>query len=95
VDLPGHPAIVRVAARELQPDSDLGERVVTQAVGDLAARDIDQALTAGALTADRLLRIGLIRSAALSLKGETRIVGSSREHAMIATPTAERIPAHV
>ena len=34
VDLPGHPAIVRVPARELAPDSDLGEQPVTQAVGE-------------------------------------------------------------
>jgi ApbE superfamily uncharacterized protein (UPF0280 family) len=94
VDLPGNPAIVRVAARQLQPDSDLGERLVTQAVGDLTAREIAQALTAGALTADRLLRIGLIRSAALSLQGETRIVGSSGEHVMVAISPTERILAH-
>ena len=35
VDLPGHPAIVRVPARELAPDSDLGDHAVTQAVGSL------------------------------------------------------------
>ena len=94
VDLPGNPAIVRVAARDLQPDSDLSERLVTQAVGDLTARDVDQALAAGARTAERLLRMGLIRSAALSLQGATRIVCSSREDMMIATPTAEGILVH-
>jgi ApbE superfamily uncharacterized protein (UPF0280 family) len=94
VDLPGHPAIVRVAACELQPDSDLGERLVTQAVGELTSSEVDQALTAGAFAADRLLRIGLIRSAALSLQGETRVVGSSRETIMTATPPAERILVH-
>jgi uncharacterized protein len=94
VDLPGHSAIVRIAARELQPDSDLGDLPVTQAVGTLTARDVDQALTAGAHTADRLLRIGLIRSAALSLQGKTRIVGSSLQCTMITTPLAERILAH-
>lgn len=94
VDLSGHLAIVRIAACELQPDSDLGERMVTQAVGELTSSEVDQALTAGAFAADRLLRIGLIRSAALSLQGETRIVGSSRENGMIATPTAERILVH-
>jgi ApbE superfamily uncharacterized protein (UPF0280 family) len=94
VDLPRHPAIVRVAARELQPDTDLGERLVTQAVGDLTADEVQQALVPGVHTADRLARIGLIRSAALSLQGETRIVGSSREPMMIATPNPERILAH-
>src|ERR1700726_3254587 len=29
VDLPGHPAISHIAARELSPDSDLGDRLVT------------------------------------------------------------------
>ncbi len=94
VDLPGHSAITRVAACELQPDSDLGEQMVTRAVGRLTARDVDQALNAGALVAPRLLQIGLIRSAALSLQGETRIVASSGEQFMTATPLAERIPAH-
>jgi ApbE superfamily uncharacterized protein (UPF0280 family) len=94
VDLPRHPAIVRVAARELQPDTDLGARLVTQAVGELTAHEVDQALSAGVHTADRLLKIGLIRSAALSLQGATRIVGSSREPITIATPLAGRILAH-
>jgi len=93
VDLPGHPAIIRVAACELQPDSDLGGRLVTQAVGNLTAYEVDQALTAGTHTAARLLRIGLIRSAALSLQGVTRIVGSSREHTTMTTPR-ERILVH-
>jgi hypothetical protein len=92
VDLPGHPAIIRVAARELQPDSDLVGRLVTQAVGNLTAREVEQAIAAGTLTADRLLRIGLIRCAALSLQGETRIGGSSTM--MISTPAAERILTH-
>ncbi|RVC92156.1 UPF0280 family protein, partial [Mesorhizobium sp. M2A.F.Ca.ET.029.05.1.1] len=33
VDLPGHPAIARVPARDLAPDSDLREQLVTQSVG--------------------------------------------------------------
>src|SRR5207302_3045389 len=36
VDLPGHPAITRVPACELAPDSDLGTRLVTQDVGELS-----------------------------------------------------------
>ena len=35
VDLPGHPGIVRLPANELQPDSDLGARLVTRGVGAL------------------------------------------------------------
>jgi ApbE superfamily uncharacterized protein (UPF0280 family) len=77
VDLPQHPAIVRVPARELDPESDLGERLATQAVGDLTSVEVGKALSAGSRTADRLLRIGLIRAAALHLRGETVLVGAS------------------
>jgi uncharacterized protein len=90
VDLPGHPAIVRVPACELAPDSDLGDRLVTQAVGELKLEEVNRALTAGARTAERLLRMGLIRSAALSLQGETRVVGELPESRMIAIPVRER-----
>ena len=90
VDLPGHPAIVRVPARELAPDSDLHDQLVTQAVGKLTAADVSQALEAGTRTAERLLRMGLIRSAALSLRGETRVVGNLGESRMIATAARER-----
>ena len=76
VDLPGHPAIVRVRASDLAPDTDLGDRLVTQAVGELSATDVNQALLAGINAAERLEKIGLIRSAALCLQGETRLVGS-------------------
>lgn len=76
VDLPGHPAIIRVPARQLAPDSDLGDRPVTQAVGELSTAEVNQALLAGVEAAERLRKIGLIRSAALKLQGETRVVGS-------------------
>ncbi|HEY2574618.1 MAG TPA: UPF0280 family protein [Verrucomicrobiaceae bacterium] len=94
VDLRGHPAIVRVPACDLAPDSDLGERRVTQAVGALTLKEVHQALRAGAETADRLLRMGLIRSAALSLQGETRIVGVLEGARRIATPVREGSLAH-
>src|SRR5579863_8471840 len=54
VDLPGHPAIVRVPACQLAPDTDLGLRLVTQAVGELTAREVNLALEAGTRTAERL-----------------------------------------
>jgi hypothetical protein len=94
VGLPGHPAIVRVPANYLQPDSDLGDRLVTQAVGNLTALEVDEALASGARTAHKLLRTGLIRSAALSLQGETRVVDSSTEPITTATPSAGRILLH-
>ena len=90
VDLPGHPAVVRVPARELAPDSDLGDRLVTQAVGELNAAEVDEALAAGARTAERLLKIGLIRAAAMHLRGETRVVGLNQPSRMISTAVQER-----
>lgn len=74
VDLPGHPAVVRLHANELQPDSDLGPRLVTREVGALSESEIEQALEAGADCARRLLAEGLIEAAALRLKGETVVV---------------------
>ncbi|HTA52304.1 MAG TPA: UPF0280 family protein [Candidatus Acidoferrum sp.] len=83
VDLPGHPRILRVPARELAPDSDLGEIPVTQAVGDLTAAEINEALTQGATTAESLLQRKLIYAAALCLQGETRVVGGVSEFTQI------------
>jgi hypothetical protein len=74
VDLPGHPMIVRTRACDLAPDSDLGERMVTQSVGELAPNEIDAALKAGIRVAASLLHSGLIRAAALNLQGNTRLV---------------------
>jgi ApbE superfamily uncharacterized protein (UPF0280 family) len=76
VDLAGHPAIVRVPARDLQPDSDLGDRLVTRGVGALTAAEVETALAAGAAVAEGLARRGLIAGAALHLAGETRVVGA-------------------
>jgi hypothetical protein len=90
VDLPGHSSIVRIPACQLAPGSDLGDRLVTQSVGALTAAEVKRALSAGSKTAERLLRIGLIRTAALSLQGEMRVVGGSGESRMIAIPMRER-----
>lgn len=90
VDLPGHPAIVRVPACELAPDSDLGPRVVTRSVGMLTSDEVDRALAEGVRVAETLARMGLIRSAALRLQGESRVVGRPDESKLIATPVNER-----
>jgi hypothetical protein len=78
VDLPGHRAIVRCPAHDLQPDSDLGARLVTRGVGALSAGEIEDALESGAACARKLLAAGLIDGAALRLQGEM-IVVSARE----------------
>jgi uncharacterized protein len=75
VDLPGHPAIHRIPARELAPDSDLGDLAVTQGVGELESWEVSAALDTGEALARRLVAEGLTRAAALHLRGETRTVG--------------------
>lgn len=75
VDLPHHPAITRVPATQLQPDSDLGVRPVTRAVGPLRPGEIAAALASGLACAVSLLKDGYIRACALHLAGETRILG--------------------
>ena len=68
-----HPAIERRPARDLDPDSDLGDLPVTVAVGNLPRELVAQALDRGAAEAQRLRLAGLIDSAAISLRGEWRI----------------------
>ena len=77
VDLPGHPAIVRRPANELQPDSDLGARLVTRGVGVLRDHEIEDALRAGVRRAQQLLAAGLIEGVALRLLGETAAAGAT------------------
>ena len=80
VDLPNHSAIVRQAACELMPDSDLGTRSVTVAVGALGESDKQQALANGQIYARKLLRKGLIGGALLFLQGEIVSVGEGGFH---------------
>jgi ApbE superfamily uncharacterized protein (UPF0280 family) len=75
VDLPGHPAVARSPANELQVESDLGARLVTREVGELSDTDVAKALAAGADCARGALAAGLIDGAALCLKGRTATVG--------------------
>ncbi|MBZ9795421.1 UPF0280 family protein [Mesorhizobium sp. ES1-4] len=76
VDLPGNPAIRRIPARDLSPDSDLGARPVTQGVGTLAPDEVARALDNGLAVAEDFRRRGLIAASALFLGGEARISGS-------------------
>lgn len=75
VDLPGHPAVERVPATEIDPDSDLGDLPVTTAVGELRPGEIAAALAAGAAEADRMRAEGLIVAAGLWLRGSFVAVG--------------------
>ncbi|HKU94476.1 MAG TPA: UPF0280 family protein [Vineibacter sp.] len=69
-----HPAIDRRPASSLRDDTDLGDLLVTTAVGPLPQEAISAALDAGAEAARRLQASGLIMGAALSLQGAWRLV---------------------
>jgi ApbE superfamily uncharacterized protein (UPF0280 family) len=71
------PAIERAPARDLAPDSDLGARPVTVAVGRLPQAKIEQALERGEAAAAAMRTRGLIDAALLSLQGATRLVGGA------------------
>ncbi|AJA63957.1 MULTISPECIES: UPF0280 family protein [Bradyrhizobium] len=76
VDLPGHPAIIRKPANELQPDSDLGARLVTRDVGELSQNEVAAALESGAECARQLFDRGLIEGAVLQLCGDMLVIGT-------------------
>ncbi len=69
------PAILRRPACELKDDTDLGDRMVTVAVGPLSAERVRQALEAGAARGRELTGQGLIYAAALWLQGAVCSVG--------------------
>jgi ApbE superfamily uncharacterized protein (UPF0280 family) len=95
VDLPNHPAVTRVPANVLQPDSDLGAIPVTRAVGPLTPGEIETALARGLHRAEVLQKQGLITTAALHLKGTSRALSHhpivSQRRSELAQ--ADRIPA--
>jgi ApbE superfamily uncharacterized protein (UPF0280 family) len=69
VDLPGHPAVRRHPADDIDPGTDLGSRLVTWDLGPLTPAEVDRALDAGRRTADALRARGLIHGAVLALRG--------------------------
>jgi ApbE superfamily uncharacterized protein (UPF0280 family) len=71
------PAIARRPASDLDPDSDLGDRLVTVHVGDLSRAEIARAISRGLASARDYCTCGLIADAALTLKGETVTLGAS------------------
>ena len=86
VDLPGHPAVKRMAAQSLQHDSDLGARLVTVDVGLLSGAEAAAALDRGLAYAQTLMARGLIAGAALFLHPEARTLGQLQ---IAAAPTVE------
>ncbi len=78
VDLPGHPGVERMPARELDPDSDLGDQLVTVAVPALADGEVATALDAGVAEAERRLRtVPELLGVVLHLQGHRRVVGAT------------------
>lgn len=76
VDLPGHPAITRRPASDIQPDSDLGALSVTRDVGPLSQAEIREALDSGAERARQLFDRGLIEGAVLGLSSDMLVIGT-------------------
>ena len=69
-----HPAVERAPAAALSEGSDLGERLVTVAVGPLPAHARAAALDAGLAAARSMQAAGLIESARLALQGDARML---------------------
>ena len=72
-----HDRIERAPARDLDPDSDLGDLPVTVAVGALDPAAVDLALRRGAAAAEAMRRRGLIHGAVMVLRGRCRVVGTT------------------
>jgi uncharacterized protein len=68
-------AITRAPADSLDPDSDLGSRLVTVAVGGLSPVEASAALESGLARAEAYRAAGLILGAALRLGGALRTTG--------------------
>ncbi|MDQ2089985.1 UPF0280 family protein [Marimonas arenosa] len=79
VDLPEHAAIRRAPARQLRPDSDLGDRPVVVGVGPLRPQEAEVALRNGVRVAEAMQAGGRIHAAILFLRGRVRMVGECRE----------------
>jgi hypothetical protein len=74
VDLPGHPAVRRQPACAIDPESDLGARLVTVGVGLLSPEEIEAALARGLAAARAMQAEGVIEAAVLFLRGEAEVV---------------------
>src|SRR5829696_1981886 len=84
------PAIEQRPASALDPDSDLGDRLVTSAVGPLTEAEIRQALTNGRWSAERLIARGLIGGAALMLRGQSLVAAAPALAARLAPQARDR-----
>lgn len=76
VDIPGHPSISRRPAEEIDPETDLIGMAVATGCGELSKDEAAQALKRGTSAANGMIDAGLISSAALFLRGESRMLGA-------------------
>ncbi len=90
VDLPGHPAITRQTACELDPDSDLGAREVTTGLGHLSPEETADALANGMTEAQRLQKAGIIHAAVLTLENQVEVCNKTIP-LILETPGTERV----
>jgi len=75
VDCPGAAGIDRQPASDIDPESDLGHRLVTVAVPQLRPAQITAALDAGSEVARQMMTGGRIAGAVLELQGEIAVIG--------------------
>lgn len=86
VDLPGSPKITRLPACELNPDSDLRNRLATVDVAALTAAEAAAALARGVQKARQFQRRGLIIACTLGL--------NDKVEQLVPAPAIDRTPAH-
>ncbi len=92
VDLPGDARVERRPARSLQPDSDLGDRLVTRGVAPLDPASVAIALDRGLAAARSLIARGAIAAAALHLQGVTRAASRGGRFTALEAPQAGTTP---
>lgn len=85
----GHPGIQRVPAGDLDPDSDLGDRLVTVAVPPLPQAEIMLALAQGAEIAESMRLRGLIHAACLTMQGQSQVVDGTTISQFIKTAVGQ------
>ena len=83
VDCPGTAGIDHLPACDIDPDSDLGTRLVTVAVPQIRPAQIDLALAAGRELAIQMMTGGRIAGAVLEASGEVAVAGLDDPAAML------------
>jgi len=80
IDLPDHPQVSRVPATELSPDSDLGNQLVTVAVGELSQKEQKLALGHGKKMADKMINCDDVVAVYASVQGNNMSLGRHKNN---------------